>query len=78
MDFNALKLETVYALVKEEDLAAKALERRAGFKRILKYYSHEAGVNIVRFVFTKLMYEQKEHLGMGISDVCGRGGLLPE
>jgi len=76
--FNALKLETVYALVKEENLAAKALGRRAGFKRILKYYSNEARANVVRFVFTKLMYEQKEHLGMGISDVRGRGGLLPE
>ena len=76
--FNALKLETVYALVKEENLAAKALGRRAGFKRILKYYSDQAGANMVRFVFTKLMYEQKEHLGMGISDVRGRGGLLPE
>jgi len=57
---------------------AKALGRRAGFKRILEYYSDEAGANVVRFVFTKLMYEQKEHLGMGISDVRGRGGLLPE
>ena len=37
--FNALKLETVYALVKKENLAAKALGRRAGFKRILEYYS---------------------------------------
>jgi hypothetical protein len=25
-----------------------------------------------------LMYEQKEHPGMGISDVRGRDGLLPE
>src|SRR5437016_5723084 len=35
--FNTLKLEAVYALVKEENLAAKAIGRRAGFKRILTY-----------------------------------------
>jgi RimJ/RimL family protein N-acetyltransferase len=67
--FNTLKLETVYALVKEENLAAKALGRRTGFKRKLEYCSDEAGANVVKFVFTKLMYEQKEHLGVGISDV---------
>ena len=76
--FNTLKLEAVYALVKKENLAARALGKRAGFKRILEYYSDQAGANVVRFVFTKLMYEQKEHLGMGISDVRSGGGLLPE
>jgi RimJ/RimL family protein N-acetyltransferase len=76
--FNTLKLEAVYALLKKENLAARALGKRAGFKRILEYYSDQAGANVVRFVFTKLMYEQKEHLGMGISDVRGGGGLLPE
>ena len=65
-------------MVKEENLAAKALGRRAGFKGILEYYSDEAAANMVRSVFTKLMYEQKEHLGMGIGDVRGRGGLLPK
>jgi hypothetical protein len=75
--FNVLKLETVYALVREENVAAKALGRRAGFKRILEYYSDEPGANVVRFVFTKLMYEQKEHLGMGISDVRGREWPTP-
>jgi hypothetical protein len=73
---NALKLEAVYALAKKEDLAARALGKRAGFKRILEYYSDQAGANVVRF--TKLMYEQKEQLGMGVSDVRGWGGLLPE
>jgi diamine N-acetyltransferase len=63
--FNVLKLETVYALVKEENLAAKALGRHAGFKRILEYYSDETRANVVKFVFTKQMYEQKKHLGMG-------------
>jgi hypothetical protein len=62
----------------KENLAAKALGRRAGFKRILEYYSDEARANVVRFVFTKLMYEQKEHLGMGIRGVRGKGRLLPE
>jgi RimJ/RimL family protein N-acetyltransferase len=76
--FNTLKLEAVYALVMKENLAARALGKRAGFKRILEYYSDQAGANVVRFVFTKLMYEQKEHLGMGISDVRSGGGLLPE
>ena len=76
--FNTLKLEAVYALVKKENLAARALGKRSGFKRILEYYNGQAGANVVRFVFTKLMYEQKEHLGMGISDVRGRGGLFPE
>ena len=78
--FNTLKLETVYALVKEENLAAKALGRRTGFKRKLEYCS-EAGANVVKFVFTKLMYEQKEHLGVGISDVRApsknRASFLP-
>jgi hypothetical protein len=75
---NALKLEAVYALAKKEDLAARALGKRAGFKRILEYYSDQAGANVVRFVFTKLMYEQKGHLGMDISDFRGGDGLLPE